>query len=746
MSKESDFLEKLRDTFKGESEEHRSMLLTGLLELEKGNCGKERTTALIDILFRNAHSLKGAARAVNIREIEQLCQYLEDIFSAMKKGLKTASTKMFDAMYRALDLITSLTKDSAAVSTAELESTIVLLRAETKEAQSGKATEDPVKKTETAAAALFQRPQAINMSETVRISNTLLGSIFLGAEEMLSVKQALLKHTEDLSELLHLQEQWNTCRDKLTPTIVKLRKQAVDDRKLQTLLEFIDVCNEHSKTITEKLAGLYQAGTMDSLHGSERIDYLQSEIKTALMLPFSSLMESFSMMVRDLARAEEKEVSWNVHGDDTLIDRRVLERIKDPLIHIVRNSVSHGIESAEKRVSCGKARAGQITVTIARVENDTVEITVSDDGAGIDLTAVKKAAVEKGLISEINAHLLDDASALELIFLSELSTSPIISAISGRGLGLAIAREKIATAGGQLSVEMKESLGTTFRMRIPVSLATFRGVIVKDTGQSFIIPTRHIDQVIRVNRSKISLVDNRETIVIDKQIVALVNLSETLGRLRGGNGSESDENSFVVVLLVNGTRIALRVDEVIGEQEVLARTLGKNLIRVRNVSGTTVLATGEVIPILNPFDLLRSVILSNSRPAGETESKPEAKSAVRVLIVDDSVTSRTMLKGLMESAGYAVTTAIDGVEAFTLLRSEKFDLLVSDIEMPRMNGFELCKKTRAFSRTADMPIVLITSLNSNEDKERGIDAGANAYIAKSGFDQKNLLDIVKRLV
>lgn len=707
MSKESEFLGRLKETFKGEAEEHRTAMLSGLLELEKGKSGPERNSAIIESIFREAHSLKGAARAVDIGGIERLCQSVETIFSALKQGHRRPGKKMFDVLYRALDLMAELTKGTVPAPGEELEEVLKLLQAEAKaspDATTG--SETPVVVEDQPGA---KRPlkAPIIMSETVRISAARLGSIFLRAEEMLSVKQAMARYAADLREL---QEQ------------------------------------AKAGPFKQKLDGMAAVAELDSLHAGERVDSLLTEIRTALMLPFSALLELLPRMVRDLAAEDGKEVTWEVRGEDTQIDRRVLEEIKDPLIHIVRNSISHGIEKPGQREKRGKPRAGTVSLHVERADNDKLELTMSDDGAGVDLVQVKAAAVARGFLTDADAAAMNDQDALGLIFLSGLSTSPMITDISGRGLGLVIAREKIETVGGQLSVATTQGKGTVFRIQIPLTLATFRGVLVRSRGQMFVIPTVNVDRVLRVDHSMVVFAEKRESIPIDGQAVSVVNIGDVLG-LKKVTEEESEAESWpTIVLLVSGTKIAFRIDEVLGEQEVLVKTLGKQLARVRNISGATVLVTGEVVPILNPSDLLKSVSLAGAPAPGE--GAPESRDAAtrKILLVEDSVTSRTLLKSILESAGFQVKTAVDGVEAFASLRVDEFDLLVSDIDMPRMNGFALCEKVRGFAKTADLPIVLVTSLGSREDRERGIDAGASAYIAKSSFDQSNLLEVVKRLI
>jgi two-component system, chemotaxis family, sensor kinase CheA len=746
MSKESEFLGRLRETFKGEAEEHRAAMLSGLLELEQGKSGGERDSAVIEGIFREAHSLKGAARAVDIGGIERLCQSVETIFSGLKQGHRRPRKKTFDLLYRTLDLIPELMRGARPGSDGELEEVLKLLKVEAKAGpDAAKSTDAPVA-VEDQPAVSTSRKTASAMSETVRISAARLGSIFLHAEEMLSVKQSMARHAADLDELQVLERSRNREWINAGPVIRSLRQHDAGDPLLKKLLDTLDWHIDQSSAMKLKLDGMDSAAALDSLHTGERVDSLLTEIRTALMLPFSTLLELFPRMVRDLAVEEGKEVDWDVRGEDTQIDRRVLEEIKDALIHIVRNSISHGIETPGEREKLGKPRRGTVTLQVERADNDKVELTLRDDGAGVDLAKVKAAAVARGYLTPAGAAALSNPDALRLIFLSQLSTSQIVTDIAGRGLGLAIAREKIENIGGLIAVDATQGKGITFRIQIPLSLATFRGVLVRVRARTFVIPTVNVEKVLRQDAARVVLLENRQSITMDGRAVSLVNLGDLLGVNPLPEEQSAEQSYPVVVLLVSGTRIAFRIDEIAGEQEVLVKNLGRQLARVRNISGATVLVTGDVVPILNPSDLLKSASLATQSAPSADAREPEGPAARRILVVEDSVTSRMLLKGILESAGYQVRTAVDGVEAFASLRVDACDLVVSDIDMPRMNGFALCEKVRGFARTADIPIVLVTTLDSREDREKGIDAGANAYIVKSSFDQSNLLEVVKRLL
>ena len=471
-------------------------------------------------------------------------------------------------------------------------------------------------------------------------------------------------------------------------------------------------------------------------------------MKKVLMLPFSSLLEIFPKMVRDLSRDRSKEVELVLEGSEIEIDRRILEEMKDPLIHLLRNCIDHGIEAPEERERNKKPRRGTVTVAISQIDSRKIEIFVSDDGAGINPAGVKEVAVKRGIISENEAAKLDEQEALSLIFQSEVSTSSIVTNISGRGLGLAIVRERVEKLGGLiLPVETAHHIGTSFRMLLPVTLATFRGILVRVADQTFVIPTSNVERVKRINRDEIKTVENRETITLNGRAVSLVRLDDVLELPRKEEKGEGSEFIPVLVFGVAEKYIAFSVDEVLDEQEVLVKSLGKQLSRVRNIAGATILGSGKVVPILNVSDLMKSAVKAAIAPAKTaiTAEKVETKRK-SILVAEDSITSRTLLKNILESAGYHVKTTVDGADAFTTLRMEDFDLVVSDVDMPRINGFDLTSNIRSNGKLAELPVVLVTSLESREDRERGIDMGADAYIVKSSFDQSNLLEVIRRLI
>ncbi len=741
---DEEFMRKLSEAFAVEAGEHLQAMTAGLLELERSTPG-DAQRELIETTFREAHSMKGAARAVNRTDIEMVCQTLESVFATWKQQPFTAAPEVFDVLNRAVDLVTRLVSlaEVAQSSSDQEEITrsvqelggLQKTHEQTRQGSEGGRVEEmkskpaPREKTEPEAAPRslpIQISEKIHAAETVRISVEKLDAVLLQAEEMVSVKLAAAQNATDLREIGGRFEAW--------------RKQSANAQTDLASQQFI-------AEIEKSFRGLQRRSAEDERTLAMQIDALLEDAKQLVMLPFSTLLDVFPKQVRDLARDQGKEIELVLEGRDIEIDKRILEELKTPLIHLVRNAVDHGIEKPEAREKSGKPARAWLTISVSQREGNKVEITIRDDGEGIDVAQVKASAIKNGVVTTADAEALDDKAALGLIFQSGVSTSPIITELSGRGLGMAIVREKIENLGGQIAIETEVKAGTTFRISLPVTLATFKGVLVAAGGQTFVIPTAGIERIVRVRPDEIGTVEGKETIAINAQIVSLVRLDDVLDLPRQNKPGDTDFTE-VLVLAASEKRIGFAVDTVLHEQEVLVKNLNQPLARVRNIAGATILASGTPLLILHVPDLLKSAVrASGSGRSGVVAAKSPADAAVRnVLVVDDSVTSRMLLKNILESAGYNVTTAVDGVDGFTAARERDFDVVISDVEMPRMDGFELTSRLRADARLSEIPVVLVTALGSREHQERGIDAGANAYITKGSFDQTNLLEVIRRFV
>ncbi|MGA7218150.1 MAG: response regulator [Candidatus Sulfotelmatobacter sp.] len=753
-AKDKDLLKKLLVTFKVEAEEHVCAISSGLIELEKASSPEEQG-GIVETVFREAHSLKGAARAVNLVQVEGVCQSLESAFAQLKSREMTLSPQTFDQLHQAVDALGALLSGGN-TETAPSDEARRLPAPESLE------REPPA--SEIVLTPLQPRHPQIReerkgLSETVRVPAFKLDSLLRQAEELIPVKATGARRGAELREAGQTMAAWEAEWRKVRPQAHALRALAAEGPRsnceiqatnreaparaqIAKISAFLDRNETILRSIQNKLAILAGDFESDRRTLDRRIDDLVEDAKRVSTVPFSVLLESFPKLVRDLCRDCGKEADLLITGGEIETDRRILEEMKDPLIHLLRNCVDHGIERPKQRAEAEKPARATINLAIFPKNADKVEICISDDGAGIDLLKVRAAALRLGLASPEDTAKMDERQAASLIFKSGVSTSPMITEVSGRGLGLAIVREKVEKVGGWVSIESAPGRGTTFLLSLPLTLARFRGVLVRVGESLFVLPTRHVQRVLRVSLDEIKSAENRETIEIDGRAVSAVRLADVLEIGHRNPDPDPKRKIPVLVLAWAGERIGFIVDEILDEQEVLVKGLGRQLRRVRNISGSTVVGNGKVLAVLDVGDLMQSAV--NMAPGAARHEAHESPKSI--LVAEDSITARTLLKNVLEFAGYKVKTAVDGVEALSALANGGFDLVVSDVEMPRMSGFDLTSKIRADKRLSELPVVLVTALESREHRERGVDVGANAYIVKSSFDQGNLLEIVRRLI
>jgi two-component system, chemotaxis family, sensor kinase CheA len=733
---EEELLRALRATFKVEAAEHLQAIGAGLMELEKASAPADRMR-LIETVFRAAHSLKGAARAVNFSEIEAQCQSLEGLFAAWKRRESTPTPETLDEAHGALDAVWEMMADPAVAAAVPAQTKAV------------SPAEPPLASQQVLSVATGE-------VETVRIAVSALDARLLEAEEMLAAKLTADQWSADLGALEARFEQWRKQWSRIQPRMRRLRQlgeqagETAPTPDTQELAEFFDWNQDYVRSLEGSLTGLRRRAEQNRFLVAKLVDELLENSKKLLMLPLSTLSALLLKVVRDLCRDQGKEAALTIRGEEVTIDKRILEELKDPLIHLLRNCIDHGVETPEQRQRAGKPPQATITVAVAPINGNQVEISVSDDGGGVDLERVKFAAGRHGLSVPEAAGPEGESAALGLVFEADVSTSPIITQVSGRGLGLAIVREKTEKLGGRVAIESRRGAGTVIRMIVPLTLATFRGILIRVAQRSFVVPTAHVECVTRFKPEDVQTVEGRRTLALSGRAVALVDLAEVLQLPSGQRNAAGAGHGVVVVLGVGEQTVAFVVNEVLDEREVLVKRLARPLSRVRNVAGATILGSGEVTPILNVSDLLKSAGRAGAAPpapdAGEAASRQPPAAGKRILVAEDSITSRMLLKGILESAGYEVSIAVDGIDAFTTLRSGHFDLVVSDVEMPRLNGFDLTARIRADRALAEIPVVLVTALESRADRERGIEVGANAYLVKSSLDQDDLLEALHRLL
>ena len=727
MSSADDFLQQLRATFRVEAEEHLQVITTGLLHLEREGDAAQRK-AIVEDVFRAAHSLKGAARAVEFRDIESACQSLEDIFAAWKRQDSQPTAAVLDQLHTRVTRLAALVGAPAYVMTLPQWTPGEPAAApQPAPVSPPPAVTAPAPAEPDPAAASVPMPEAgaTAAAGTVRVAVDVLDARLLEAEEMLAVKLGAGQRVADLRELTQRLHAWHG------------ELVAAGDAQVPEPLQALE----------RTVVNLLRAAEQDRAAVAKQVDELVANSKKLLLLPFGTVSAPLAKLVRDLCREQGKEADLRLEGEDTVLDKRILDTLKDPLIHLLRNCVDHGIEPPAERVRRGKPARAQVRLSVRQLAGSKVQVTLADDGGGIDTAKVKAAAVQHGAIAPEDAASLTEAQAQALIFRSGVTTSPLITDLSGRGLGLAIVQEKAQRLGGSVSVDSRPGAGTTFRIIVPAMRASFRGILVQAAERLLVLPTTQVERVTRARAEAIRTVEGRDTVTLEGRVLPIVRLAQVLEMEELAPAAVPATGAPLVIAGSGDERVAFAVDQVLDEQEFLVKPLLRPLVRVRNVASATVLPTGSIAFILHVGDLLQSARRAPSalpRPAEEPEAPPAPKPAI--LVAEDSITSRMLIKGILESAGYRVTTALDGLDAFNRLRAEPFDLVVSDVEMPRLNGFDLTARIRADRKLADLPVVLVTALETREDRERGVDVGANAYIVKSSFDQSTLVDAVRRLV
>ena len=611
---EEELLASLRAEFSVEAVERLHAITSGLLELEK-DLAVEKQAEVIETIYRQAHSLKGEARAVNYEVIETICQAMESVFAFWKKGKSKSGTGTYDVLHVALDSIQKMLQQECPISQSQCDEIVAklvhLLKSGsrgTKAACHGAAGIEPVHP-ELEAEKIRAGGKTVS-DETVRMPLARLEALLLGLEAMLVVKQNLIRRAESLRTATSLIEeekrQWARIH-------AEVRLFAGAHGGLPPIISDVLERNQiTNNALDEALIALSHDAEEDTHAVSRLVDDLLDQSKKMLLLPFHTLLGMLPKMVRDLCHTQGKEAEVIILGGDVEIDKRILQELKDAIIHLVRNCIDHGIEPVSVREQLGKPGRGIITIEVLPVDASKVELVVSDDGAGIDVEAVKKAAIKLGLISAKEAASLDEAAAMSLIFKSSVSTSPSVTAMSGRGLGMAIVKERVDNLGGQIRVESRPARGSTFRIMLPMTLTTFRGTFVEVAGQWFVLPSANVDRVARIKGDQITTVESRAVLSLDNRTMAFARLADVLGLSPLGRTSAQDSLVQIVIARDGDKRLAFGVNEILTEQEVLVKSFIKPLSRVRNVAGATVLASGRVVPILNVADLIKSSVISKS--------------------------------------------------------------------------------------------------------------------------------------
>lgn len=761
--------QELKDLFKAESEEHLQNLDEGLLLLEKDPHDQQT----LEEVFREAHSLKGASRMLGIVKIESISHTLEDILGDAKRGAIVLSPELIDRMYYGLDAIKKLVDEALTGNQVHVDTEHVINvmtgkdeprkkeappeRAPTPietEADEIETIETPAIETpaieeeaEEATAPLPEPPTEVKSYkiETIRVKPQKLDVLMTHSGELTVTKIRIARRLGQIEEILAVWEEWSKDSFANRFAIDKLAKNE-HSGELKHVLDYLGKENARIERLGVMLNRLRNAAYEDTTRLEFIVNEMEEGIRAIRLLPLSTIFNLFARMVRDLAKGQSKDVSLKVVGGETTADKQILEEMKDPLMHMIRNAVDHGIELPHIREQKGKPRAGTVQLKAYHTATSIV-IEVTDDGRGLDIEKIKQTAIKRRICRKAELDVMTKSQIQNLIFTSGFSTSELITDVSGRGVGMDVVRNNIENLKGTIEVKSQVDQGCTIQIKLPITLATTRVLIASIRDLSYAIPVEFVETTLQIEREKIFSIEGRETITMDGRPVSVARLTDLL-ELPGSNGKGDQTNTKIlpcIILSIGEDRLGLIVDSLLDEQEVVLKPHSGVLQRVRNVSGATILGTGEICMVLNPPDLMKSVQKKSIAIVAE-QHDDQVQRKQTILLVEDSITTRTQEKRILESAGYDVVTAVDGVDGFNKLSSRSFDAVISDIEMPNMTGLALTEKIRQHKEYDELPVILVTSLASEADKKRGVEVGANAYITKGTFDQKVLIDTLQRLI
>lgn len=723
--------QRLLASFRAEAAERLATLADVLANWREGGASQDD----IESLFREVHSIKGASRAAGVGQIEQLCHAWESLLSAVRHGDLPLDGERVEMCRLTLKVVQRLHAEQA-VDDHELAQLVDSLN----DSAQGRAVVLP----EVSVGA----PEAPRDPATVRVATQRLDALLFHSEVLLQHKLEAQAHASALKEHAAAFEPQRVkrmlgagalrqLRDNIEGVPAELREALGD------ALDHLDWSMAQFDRLHFAASRLAREGDLLAVGLTRLSDSLVAEVQEALLLSGASLFEGVPAMVQDIASQAGKRVELEVDGANLQIDKRILDELRSVLTHLLRNAVDHGLETPEQRGLRGKRAVGRLQVELIQEAADRFELRVTDDGQGIDIGRLKAKAVAAGRLTPEQAEAMGAREAQALIFVSGLSTSAMLTDISGRGLGMAIIQDTVERLGGRIEIGSAMGQGTCFHLHLPLSLSTFRAVIVRNAERVFAVPALAVERCLRLPASAIRTLENRPSVSFEGRVLPLWPLGDVLG-LAQPPLSEGDLT--LLLLRVRGERFVLLVEELLGDQEIIVKSLGKQLVRVRNLMGATLLGDGRLVPILHPADLYRSALASEASSLSQQARPRDSAVARRLLVAEDSFTSRGLLKAILEAAGYRVVTANDGLEAWNALKQSHFDLLVSDVEMPRLDGFTLTSRIRADRELAELPVVLVTALHSAEDRARGLEAGANAYLAKGGFEQDNLLEAIRRLL
>ncbi|HHT9159215.1 MAG TPA: hybrid sensor histidine kinase/response regulator [Candidatus Brocadiaceae bacterium] len=719
---------------------------------------------LLKEIMREVHTLKGTARMMGFVDIVTLSHKVEDMFVKVKEGDLQSTKGLYDIVFQALDMIANMVESKlkdvrSTTNVEEMCSRLeVVLRASglpgkeevsqrkadevVSEIAESKIVENkppsvlPVEPEGKGAASEVNIPQ--EGKKTIRIGLDKIEALYNHLVELIMAQMTFHQRYEDMMKL-------NQCAKQLKA--IKAETEAdlgFHESNNKTLHQIITRYNREEEHLLKEISRHSEAYETDIVKLDAITEGIRQQVMAMRMQPISTVFDLAGRLVRDLSRQFGKEVNLLISGAEVELDNNIIEMLKDPLVHLLRNAVDHGMEEPSLRTSLGKKKEGTIVLS-AKQEGGDVLITVKDDGRGIDKERVKETAIRKRLLSAEEAKKVSDEEIYEIIMKPGFSTSKIITDTSGRGVGMDVVKTVVDRLNGSLIIESTEGQGAGFILKVPATIALINVLILRIGNMTLAVPSLSIDRVAHIFWNDIKILEGKASVFIEGQTIPLVHMADIfmLEKEEGKKGGSIP----IIISRSEGKKIGFIAGEFLYEKEIVFREFKGYLKRPRYFSGITTLGTGQVILILNIQELIKAKDSVGVLPMTEVSKvvNPQAKKNI-VLIAEDSMITAELEKNILANAGYEVDTAIDGIDAMDKLHGKKYDLLVTDIDMPRMDGFELTSKVRADKRLKDLPVIVVTVREKVEDKRKGIEVGADAYILKKEFDQSNLLNTIKRLI
>ncbi len=568
------------------------------------------------------------------------------------------------------------------------------------------------------------------IDETIRISGIKLDDTIKLMEEMVSLQSRTKQRLSDFNELIKLS---NKNMEFINHNVSNNNFSSNNGHKD----EIIHTAQQLHQKLKQQMANSREDVNLQELLTGQ----LQEKALRMRMMPISSVFDTFSRPIRDIAVTFGKKVNLKIKGEETELDKKMIEEITDPLMHMLRNSIDHGIEMPDERLKVEKPETGTINLT-ASYEGGNVLIEISDDGRGVSIEGIKKKALQRKLISKEKLTKMSESEIIDLIFVPGFSTSPIITDISGRGVGMDVVKNNIVgRLNGSIQTKTKEGVGSAFLIRLPLTLGIMRVVSIVISDMIFAISENSISEILRIPEAELIDVVNKKAIRLREQIIPAVELQSLL-KLPGRRKITKGELLILVVFMGN-EQLGLIVDSIIGNDDMVIKPLPTHMQNIQWVSGVTISGKSEVVSILHVPSIIDA---ANEMKVERQFNQAGEKKAIHILLAEDSFSTREIEKSILESYGYKVDTAVDGQEALEKAKKYKYDVVVTDIEMPRLDGFSLTEILRKESDYEHTPVIIVSSLDKEEDKKRGIRVGADAYIVKGAFDQSNLLETIRNLI